>query len=158
MQTRSEGRTMSGNRHKRLRRAIWLPVLAVFAVVPALAFGAVGHFSGKGTDDKQVSVSFDRHGGNNPYVSDFLIENMLYKPKGDCGFRSGVDLSGIKMKIKDSGKFSFHGGADSNGVHYEADVTGKFTSRRKATGHVTETRSNSSFSCRASEDWAATKG
>jgi hypothetical protein len=62
------------------------------------------------------------------------------------------------MKINDSGKFSFHGDADQGGTHYHADVTGKFTSRRKATGHVTETRTGSSFNCRASEDWAATKG
>ena len=136
----------------------WLLILAVVALaLPAAASAAVSSWSGKGDNDATVKVTFNKHGGPNPYVNNFQISNMLYKPRTTCGFRSGVNLGTIRMSINANGKFSFHGDANQNGIHYHADVTGKFETKRRATGHVTETRTSSSGTCTASEDWTAHK-
>lgn len=139
------------------RLAIVAAVVAL-AVPAAVALAAATTFKGNGTDDPEVTVKFKRHGGAHPYVNGFQTMKMLYEcSDGTTTFRSGVNLGTLKLGVKDNGKFSFHGTADEDGVHYEARISGKFTSKSKATGTTTETRSKGIAKCSAKEPWEATK-
>ncbi len=146
----------------------WIvPVLAVAAVgalVVAQALAGTTTYSGAGTDDPVMKVSFDKvkSKGHPTKVKNWSVKSLHYDCVGTDDFRSFTNLHGTISKVQ-NGRFSYNQShlSDSGGIRYTNQISGKFVSKTKATGTYKERRElvsdPSTYCVSKREPWSAHK-
>lgn len=137
----------------KMRFGIVAAVVAL-AVPAAIAFAGNTTFTGKGTDDKNVTVQFTKHGKK--FVTDFQTSDMFFVCSDGGDGPGSLDLGATQIAIKDNGKFSLR---ETNllqdDIVDKIRVKGEFKSKTKATGTTKETQTQGDLTCTAKVDWKA---